>query len=201
MAPSRKSSVLTNNLRKYLLGKKEPSNKSEARSSIRDGLYMSIFDYYLILNELPIEDIRTALSEPEKEIDDADVTDFEDLDPDVLNKFGTALPSLFGLPYIKLFSEEKKAENQPLGWRMELYVAQGIKRALNRMGESVRSVDVDIDIQLGKPLKEIANSDLSELDHSTLSQLRKSGYISDDQFAEAWVAIKERNESTNTTDE
>ena len=200
MAPSRKSSVLTNNLRKYLLGEKEPSNKSEARSRIRDGLYMSVFDYHLILNELPIDDIRTALSAPEKEIDDDEVTDI-DPDPDVLNKFGTALPSLFGLPYIKLFAEEQKAENQPLGWRMEPYIENGIKRALNRMGKSVATVDVDIEIQLGEPLEEIATRDLSKLDRSELSQLRKGGYISDDQFAEAWVAIKERNESTNTSDE
>lgn len=200
MAPSRKSSVLTNSLRKYLLGEKEPSNKSEARSRIRDGLYMSIFDYYVILNRLSIDDIRAALSEPEKEITDIEVTDPED-QKEVIQKFGTALPSLFGLPYIKIFSDEKKAENQPLGWQMEWYVEEGIKRALNRMGESVTSVDVDIDIQLGGPLEEIANSDLSELDHETLSQLRKGGYISDDQFAKAWVAVKERNESNNTTDE
>lgn len=200
MAPSRKSSVLTNNLRKYLLGKKEPTHESEARSRIRDGLYMSVFDYHLILNELPIDDIRTALSAPEKEIDDDEVTDI-DPDPDVLNKFGTALPSLFGLPYIKLFAEEQKLENQPLGWRMEPYIEGGIKRALNRMGKSVATVDVDIEIQLGEPLEEIATRDLSKLDRSELSQLRKGGYISDDQFAEAWVAIKERNESTNTSDE
>ena len=161
---------------------------------------MSVFDYHLILNELPIDDIRTALSAPEKEIDDDEVTDI-DPDPDVLNKFGTALPSLFGLPYIKLFAEEQKAENQPLGWRMEPYIERGIKRALNRMGKSVATVDVDIEIQLGEPLEEIATRDLSKLDRSELSQLRKGGYISDDQFAEAWVAIKERNESTNTSDE
>jgi hypothetical protein len=173
----------------------EPSNESEYRERIRDGLYMSIFDYYLLLNELPIDDIRRALSEPKPEADDADVTDIEDLEPDVLRKFGTALPSLFGLPYIKLFPEEQQAENQPLGWRMESYVERGIMRALNRMGKGYTEVNVDIEIQLGESLEDLADGDLTELDRATLSQLRKGGYISDDQFAEAWVAIKEKNQS------
>ena len=201
MAPDRKSSVLTNSLRKYLLGGKQASNESEYRSRIRDGVYMSVLDYHLILNELPIDDIRKSLSERENVIDDDRVLEFKDPEPDVLQKFGTALPSLFGLPYIKVYADERKAENQPLGWKMELYVERGIRRALNRMGESVTSVDVDIDIQLGEPLEDIADSDLTELDHDTLSQLRKGGYISDDQFAETWVAIKERNQSPDTAGE
>lgn len=201
MAPSRKSSVLTNSLRKYLLGEKEPSNKSEARSRIRDGLYMSVFDYHLMLNEMPIDEIRAALSEPEKEITDIEVTDPEDQRPDLIQKFGKALPSVFGLIFIKLFSDAKGVENQPIGWEMELYIEHGIRRALNRMGESVTSVNVDIDIQLGESLEDIADSDLTELDHDTLSQLRKGGYISDEQFAETWVAIKERNQSPDTADE
>ena len=201
MPPKRKTSVLTDSLRKYLFGQKETGRESEDRRRIRDGIYMSVFDYHLILNELSIDDIRKALSEPEKEIDDDSVTEMKDLEPDVLQKFGTALPSLFGLPYIKVYDDERKAENQPLGWKMELYVEQGIRRALNRMGESVTSVNVDIDIQLGESLEDIADSDLTELDHDTLSQLRKGGYISDDQFAETWVAIKERNQSPDTADE
>lgn len=195
MAPKRRTSILTDNHRKYLLDQMEPSNESEYRGRIRDGLYMSVFDYHLLLNELPIDDIRRALSEPESEIEDADVTDFEDLEPDVLRKFGTALPSLFGLSYIKLFPEEQQAENEPLGWRMENYIEHGIMRALNRMGESYTKVNVDIEIQLGESLEDLADENLTELDHATLSQLRKGGHISDDQFAEAWVAIKQGNQS------
>ena len=195
MAPKRRSSVLTDKHRKYLLGRMEPSNESEYRGRIRDGVYMSVFDYHLLLNELPIDDIRRALSAPEPEIDDDDVTDLEDSEPDVLHKFGTALPSLFGLPYIKLFPEEQQAENQPLGWRMESYVERGIMRALNRMGESYTNVNVEIEIELGESLEDLADRDLAELDHATLSQLREGGHISDDQFAEAWVAIKDRNQS------
>lgn len=195
MAPKRRSSVLTDKHRKYLFDQMSPSNESEYRGRIRDGVYMSVFDYYLLLNKLSINDIRRALSEPEPEIDDTDVTDWADSQPDILQEFGTALPSLFGLPYIKLFPEEKQTENQPLGWKMEKNVEIGIKRALNRMGESYTEVNVDIDIQLGESLEHLADGDLTELDHETLSQLRKGGHISDDQFAEAWVSIKQNHQS------
>jgi hypothetical protein len=159
---------------------------------------MSIFDYHLILNEMDLEDVREGLQERENKISDEDVREIEDAEPKVLQELRTALPSLFGVPYLQIYTEEKPAvdnnEDLGLGWQMESYVQHGIERALNRMGEGFRNVNVSIEIDLGDPLEEVASKDLTELDHHTLRQLRRVGHISNDEFAEAWVEIKEQRE-------
>lgn len=196
MPPRRKTSVLTPHHRQYLMGCLDPANEADYRRQILDGLHLSVFDFYLILREFGIDDIRKAFQEREKQARAATVLDeSEDLEPEILQKFGTALPSLFGLPYIQLYEDERKADNQPLGWRMEMEIELGIQRALNRLGKSVENVDVEIEIDLGDSLEDLAHGDLADLDHSTLSQLNQSGHISDDEFAEAWVEIKRRRQN------
>lgn len=179
------ASVLTGKQRQYLRGEHDPANESHFRTRIRERLQASVYDYDLILGSFRVEDIRDAFEAPEGTIDNGDTLD--DPAPE-LKPFSTAMPSLFAVPYIDIYDGERSSQGQPLGWQFEIYLEQGIKRALNRLGMSYEAVDVDVSVEVGDSLDDLAEGDLRDLDSTTLSELHQWGVISAEEFVEAWSA-------------
>ena len=165
----RTNSVLTESQRKHLReGGGANATIRMARKRIRERLQASIFDYSLILNALPLEDIDEALSD-------------EDPPMSVELPVASALPDVIALLYLVDRDAELKGPYE--GWRMENKVEAGIHRALTRrLGVEVKSIDVDITIKRGADLHDLADGPLDELPEATLRQLFFARVISAEQY-------------------
>ncbi|WP_423744771.1 hypothetical protein V5735_01630 (plasmid) [Haladaptatus sp. SPP-AMP-3] len=173
------NSILTQRMRDYLQGEGYDDHDAErmTRKRIRERLRASIFDIQLIASELPLHDLDKAFTEPEE----------REIEP------GFQLPlanSVSALPML-LYLIHREAEMNPntpnKGWRTELEVESGIEKALVRLGESYEAVDVNITIEGGVPLKELAESELASLSTDMLKQLLAADEITSEEFAEATI--------------
>jgi hypothetical protein len=156
---------------------------------------MSVFDYDLILRKFDVERIRDAFVEPEKSTEHPDVTDIDDLKPNIYLPFGTARPSLISVLYISLIKKERQGDGLSLGWLLEKDVEIGIERALTKLGEHYHDVNVEVTIDLGEPLEDLADSDLHDLDNTTIDQLFKAGLIGDSELGKARVRKSQKESS------
>lgn len=178
------ASVLTPSQRDYLAGERDPAPAAERaiRSRIRNRLRASVFDYSNIFHNLSFEDIDAAFTEP------------DELQPSVKLHHASAIGDIVALLFL-VERESEFSESAPYpGWRMEDLVEGGVSRALNRLGESYESVDVSVTIERGEPLEELAEQELTELSHDQLRQLLFSGEITNDEFAQATMKMRDENE-------
>lgn len=172
----RPSSLMTDRQRKFLRGESELSQSGDraARRRIRERLQAALFDVSLIHSRLPLDDIDKAFEEPD--------------DPELGSSLPltNTIPDLIALLYIAFRnSETSDSDSTHDGWFMEHNVETGIEHALNRLGVSWEVIDVDITIERGEPLDELADQELSSLSRDELKQLLIAGEIDSDEFAEA----------------
>lgn len=181
----RPAALLTEAQRDYLRGEKDyaPSAERDIRSRIRERVQASMFDLALVANNLPLDDLDKALSEP----------DWFEPEPGSMLPLGSCMPRLATLLYLYNRDRETQAEGQPDGWATANAVKGGIEAALTRMSVSYESVDVSIEVDRGDDLETLADrDDLSTLSRDQLTQLLRAGLITGDEHAEAWVKKTEQ---------
>lgn len=182
------ASVLTPSQREYLRGEQKTSDSAERaiKARIRNRLQASIFDLQLIIEALELEDIDTALSEP----------DWYDLElgstPPVTNR----MPALPALLYLYHREDEREADTD--GWRTQRDVKRGIEMALTRMGVGYDRLEVDINIVRAGDLESLAEGDLAERSREQLRQMLFEGYIDEIEFSQAIAAQEEGIEEYGT---
>jgi hypothetical protein len=182
----RPSALLTPRQRDALRGESDLSARGEraARARIRDRLQASIFDLQLIASTLPLEDLDTALSEPDQ----------YESNPDTQPPLTNALPTLPEIVYLRYRDTAHAAEGQHDGWQTAVAVERGIESALTRMGIGYDSIDVDIHVERAENLEELADGDLASYSPDRLTQLHRAGLIDGDQFSQAWRAMQHDDE-------
>lgn len=181
------ASVLTPAQRRYLARENggaeypngeepSPAAKRAMRTRIRERLQTALLDFSHILEYADPDDISesfTPLDEFKEET--------------VIDRVGSAVPGVIGVLYLGGLETEMKGVEvgQNEGWHFEGTVEAGIERALNRVGVSVRNVSVNIDIDRGEDLDDLAEGDLSELSPRELRQLLLAEKITSEELGQA----------------
>lgn len=172
--PPQVGAILTPSQREYLRDKSDIEEESDrermTRSRIRSRIRAGVQDFALVLERLDLEDVKKALETPAQ--DEIAVED--------------GLTSMIALVY--LFYEEHGKPSW--GTTEDLFAKRieiAIETALNQVGESATTIDVNIEVDRGPELGALADRDLDELSKDQLSQLHRAGLIDSDAFAEAWV--------------
>ena len=171
------SSLLTPTQRAFLRGEREnttDSNKRAIRRRIRNRLKAGVIDSNLIVNELNVEDIGTALAEPKV------------AQSQVYQPVGSSIKSLASLMY--LHSRRYEVEPEEV---MEREIEYGITDALGRLGINTRQVSVDIEVETGEDLSDLADGDLSEVSDETLENLVQNQEITIRQFVDEFSKRQE----------
>lgn len=173
-----KTSILTPDQRDWLRGERddiEPGGASERmmKSRIRTRLRMGIVDCYLILRRLDPEDIQTALQ----------------VDRDDFILFDNGVKAAMGILFLS-FLKRGEGRDQPELWRFaedsfEERAKQGIRMALNQLGENVERVNVTVEIERGEDFGELDMDKLGQYSSDTLFQALNAGVITEEQFADA----------------
>ncbi|MFC6823743.1 hypothetical protein [Halopelagius fulvigenes] len=179
------AAILTTAQREYLTGEREVEGATERmlRGRIRDRLQVSIFDLAVIVNEMSLDDLDEALSEPDGYESNSGTTP----------PLNARMYSLATLLYLYHREGEVAGEGQSDGWLTALDIEEGIRRALTRMGVSYNDVNVSIDVDRAEDLETLADrEDLASLSREQLTQLLTAGLISGDEHAEAWMEKRSR---------
>ena len=127
---------------------------------------------------LDLGTLSRALTQPE--IQKA----FKDPDDRVYAPIGSTVPDALALFYLAGW-EQETASNTSEGWYFEGKVEAAIERALNARGITAEDVTVDIDVERGDPIDDLARGELKNLPKAVLSQLFANGAISHEEFIEA----------------
>lgn len=186
------SALLTNAQRGYLRGEKEyrPSVEEEVRRRIRNRLRATMQDFVLVLRNLDVQDIQTAL---ERRAGLADRERGETIpSPEQEEiRLENGMAAAIGVVYLAGLERSPpasaQAEDDLLTYTKFVVkrAEKGVRMALNRIGVSTESVDVNIDIELGQEFDALAGLDTSELAEYSMTELlqaHQAGTIDHDQF-------------------
>ena len=161
----------------------EPSRaaKRAMRARIRERLNAAVLDLDHILHHASLNDITDALGGT------------DDSNKAITDQLGRARTGAIGLLDLADLEAENAADvrGNKEGMFFESAVAAGISRALNRAGVSLQNISVDIEIERGEDLDELAEGDFSELSPNDIRQLYYANKISFDTFVEAYEAARE----------
>ncbi|GGN27021.1 hypothetical protein [Halarchaeum nitratireducens] len=180
MSEDRPAALLTNAQRAYLRGEKDyrPSVERDVKKRIRNRLHAGVLDLSLAFQQLSLEEIDTALSESP----DFDKGDTLEVPP--------AFFDVIGLIYLVDRRQELNGPHE--GWFMETKVETGIERAFGKIGVSYSMIDVEIDIERGQDLENLAEEEtLADLPINTLKQMLFADVIDEEEFAKATLEKSE----------
>ncbi|ADJ16805.1 hypothetical protein C497_00220 [Halalkalicoccus jeotgali B3] len=182
------NSLLTDTQREFLRmseAEREEEFTKQLRSyhkrNILKRLHVGLPDISLILEELPIEDLKEAV---EYDSSFAAQEDTQSLSLSDLVTLAFVIESQ--LPYLETGAKSQQGRPER---RAELMVRAGIMNALEMLGESWTDLSVVVD--RGDPLEELAEQDLMTLSDDELDQLRSAGFISREEYAEAILGASE----------
>lgn len=174
--PDRNRGILTRNDREWIVNRPEDLNESTKRQKhqrIRDRLHQSIIDATILLEHMDYSDLQQAF-EPRGEREVGARVHFLE-----------AIDHMLGLIYLGYLDDNGEAthEDQEGGY-FEHSARSGIEQALNRIGYSVESLDVSIEVERGARFEEIVD-ELADQSHDTLFQLYQAGEISGNELTAA----------------
>ncbi|OIB55738.1 hypothetical protein [Natrialba sp. SSL1] len=173
------SALLTKNQRKYLNGKSDIEKKSAqeraVRARIRNRLYQSIVDLGLLHQHLEHRDLAKAVEDPNGVPISASIHDNID----------AALALLLD------GAIENRGGNIKYVGQTEETLEKILEKALTTMylshGQSVEQVNVDLNVNIGESLDEIAEKELEQLQPEELRQLAITGHIPFEKYEEILV--------------
>lgn len=157
------TSILTNGQRDYLEGDTEPSQERTVKTRIRQRLRSSLADISLILDELGIEEIETTFDDGAAHA--SDLVALAVLAKEFSPEYGTGVSG-------------QEPPEEP-----ESTIVAGVRRAYEELGVSLETVEVVI--EEGRPLDELAGEELAALSDDELGQLFQSGRITRKQMSDA----------------
>ncbi|WP_049904112.1 hypothetical protein [Halococcus agarilyticus] len=166
------ASVLTPNQRERIAeGSLDPSVAADRAmlARIRKRIQVGIFDLGALSRGLQQKEIQKA---------------FKDPDDRVYQPIGSTIPDALALFYLAGW-EQETAPNTSEGWYFEGRIEGAIERALNARGITAEDVTVNIDVERGDPIDDLARGELRDLPSPVLSQLFANGAISHEEFTEA----------------
>lgn len=180
MTDPAQNSLLTDKQREYLRSsdaeRKEEYTKqlrSYHRKNIRERLQRGVADITLILDELPLEDLKTVV-EPDPELTASEEN---------IHFSSADLVTLAFLLEEYLSDQVPNIQDQERHRGSALMIHAGIIEALRMLGQSWQNIEVTI--ERGDTLDELAQKDLSELSNDELDQLYSDDRISREEYARA----------------
>lgn len=177
----RPSALLTNAQRAWFRGEKEyqPAVERDLRSRIRDRIRAGVQDFTLIIEHLDLADIKKALETPAQ--DEAEVEN--------------GLVSMMALVYLFITDHDKPnwVESEDLFAKR---IERAVTIALNQRGESVKNVEVGIEIDRGDPFDDLLGKGIQELSYDELTQLNRVGEIDDDAYIDEIIQRREGTRSS-----
>lgn len=166
------SALLTPGQREYLLGDSDiesgSANERATRGRIRSRLTQAIGDLAILNANLESRDVEQAF-EP---------IDFNDIAPAIaliLDGFSRVSKYQHG-------AGERDIPDDEVTDMFTDFYASALKEMYVKRGIEVEDITVDIDIELGDSLDQIASKDLSEISEKQLIQLLESGEINKYEF-------------------
>lgn len=184
----RPAAMLTSRQRGVITGEADigPRGKRSSRARIRARLRAGFADCHLILQNMGVDDIKTALEQREPPTPGSG--EEAALENGMASAIG--LIHLAGLDRITRPPSKETGTRKPFTDTrfVEARATKGIRLALNRLGMSVETVDVNIDITVGEEfagLDDLDAAELAEYSESTLLQARQEGAIERGQFMDA----------------
>jgi len=171
------ASILTPSQRQFLLGESDAADSARRamRGRIRARVRAAVLDSRIILQHIDPEELSSAF------------------DPLGLLRKTDVIADGIGFLYLSAVSmgmESVEGRGDRVAFAKS--VEDGIRGALNRHDVSVKDVSVRIEIELGDPLDELAEGDLSEYSVPILQQLLITDKITPETFGE--VIAKRRGE-------
>lgn len=171
----RPAALLTKAQREYLRGERpdySPSTEREVRQRIRERIGASVDDISLLVERLDLEELKKAIG-------------------DESHQWGDLVALVVLADEVLPDTKPRGAEGDPFP---ELSIENGIGAALRRLGQSWETIDVTI--ERGGPLDDLAQKDLAELSESELEQLRLAHKITRDEYTDELIRRREESMSS-----
>lgn len=166
------TSILTNGQRDYLNGDNEPTQERTVKARIRQRLRTALWDISLLLDEFGTDEIK-------KTFDDKTVFASDLVALAILAEEFSADVGMGKLEY----DPERGHKLADGPDEPETTIVGGVRRAYEKLGVSLETVEVII--EQGRPLDELAGEELAELSDDELGQLFQSGRITRKQMSDA----------------
>lgn len=170
----RPAALLTKAQREYLRGERpdySSSTEREVKQRIRERIGSSVDDISLLVERLDLEELKKAIGGES-------------------HKWGDLVALVVLADEVLSDTEPRGAEGDPFP---ELSIENGIGAALRRLGQSWETIDVTI--ERGGPLDDLAQKDLTELSESELDQLRMAHKITREEYADEVIRRREKSMS------
>lgn len=178
MAYDRQASLLTPDQREFLAGEKDLTDDAErmARRRIRERVASGLQDFNFLNESLKFDRSDSLTEDDIIQIYDEIIMPFDsNVVPDALGFL--LMPVIGGHPDVPASAQLPVDSTDP-----ERLIMRSVYIALNSVGLEVEDVDVNIEIEAGDDLSDLAGEDLVDLSRRTLSQLRMAGEISYEEY-------------------
>lgn len=183
--------LLTPSQRAYLTGdsevEPESNNARAVESRIRTRLRWGMYDFILLLGHLSPEERAKVFAEKggnENEEGLLGTNPIRNTIIDALGFFYLATSDLDGF-WAQRDRWREMNKHDAAAEKFAAFIQAGITRAFTIEGENVENVDVNINIEPGESLSDLADGSLDELPENTLHQMLDAEEITPREYGEA----------------